>query len=60
MELHEAFSCIFALSCFETNHHRKEAFKLAVHALEKQTPMKPLETCGHATELFKKDIPSME
>lgn len=37
----------------------KEAIQMAVSALEKQIPKKPLQACGHATELFKKDISLM-
>lgn len=60
MEIKEALECIWVLSIKETNRHRREAFELAVPALEKQIPKKLLQACGHATELFKKDIPSME
>lgn len=36
-----------------------EAMRMAYQALQKQTPKKPLQACGHATELFRKSIPSM-
>lgn len=37
-----------------------ECFNEAISALEKQVGKKPLQACGHATELFKKDIPLMQ
>lgn len=36
-----------------------EAICMAISALKKQEGKKPLQACGHATELFKRDIPLM-
>lgn len=36
-----------------------KAMHMAYQALQKQIPKKPLQACGHATELFRKSIPSM-
>ena len=36
-----------------------KVMRLAYRALQKQTPKRPLQACGHATELFRESIPSM-
>lgn len=37
----------------------RKAMYLAYWALQKQIPKKPLQACGHAIELFRESIPSM-
>lgn len=36
-----------------------KAMRLSYCALQKQIPKRPLQACGHATEMFRESIPSM-
>ena len=38
---------------------RDKAMFLSYCALQKQIPKRPLQACGHATEMFRESIPSM-